>query len=122
MLFATLGQGRLFLWMMAAGAVIGAWYALTALLRRAIQAGFWLTLGCDLLFGVGSAAILIAALILGDYGQARPFALLGALCGAALFGFGVTPPAKWLGRKLRRGFRRIVTRLSENRLIKVIFR
>ena len=63
MLFATVGQGARFVWMLAAGAGVGAWYMLTALLRRFIQAGFWLTLACDLLFGVGAAVILIAALI-----------------------------------------------------------
>ena len=81
MLFATVSQARLFVWMMAAGAVVGAWYALTALLRRILQAGFWLTLACDLLFGAGSAVILIAALVAGNYGQARPFEIL-ARCAA----------------------------------------
>ena len=122
MLFATIGQAQLFVWMMAAGAVVGAWYALTALLRRILQAGFWLTLACDLLFGAGSAAILIAALVAGNYGRARPFEILGALCGALLFGLGLAPPLRALSRRLRRAWRRIVTALAKNCLIRVIFK
>lgn len=122
MLFATVGQARLFVWMMAAGAVVGAWYALTALLRRILQAGFWLTLACDLLFGVGSAVILVAALVAGNYGQARPFEILGALCGALLFGLGFAPPLRTLKNRICRVWQKIVATISQNRLIKVIFK
>ena len=122
MLFATVSQARLFVWMMAAGAVVGAWYALTALLRRILQAGFWLTLACDLLFGAGSAVILIAALVAGNYGQARPFEILGALCGATLFGLGLSPPLKALLGRVQRVRRKIVSAFAQNRLIKVIFK
>lgn len=122
MLFATVGQGQLFIWMAAAGAAIGAWYMLTALLRRVLQAGFWLTLACDLLFGAGSAVILIAALVAGSYGQLRSFEILGALFGALLFGLGLMPPLRALGRRLHRALRHIVARLTQNRLIKVLFK
>lgn len=122
MLFATVGQARLFVWMMAAGAAVGAWYMLTALLRRILTAGFWLTLACDLLFGAGSALILCAALVAGNYGQVRPFEILGALLGAALFGFGFVPPLRALARRLRGVRRRIVASLANNRLINVIFK
>lgn len=122
MLFATIGQAQLFVWMMAAGAVIGAWYTLTALLRRILQAGFWLTLACDLLFGAGSAAILIAALVVGNYGRVRPFEILGALFGALLFGVGLAPPLRAAARRVRRAGQKIVTALGKNRLIKVIFK
>ena len=89
MLFATKGQGLLFLWMMAAGAVCGIWYLMCAGLRRLLQAGFWLGLCCDLLFGAGMAAILLAFLISGNYGVPRPFALLGAANGdQAVYVFG----------------------------------
>ena len=37
MLFATIGQGWVFVWMAAAGAAIGAWYAAMAALRRAVE-------------------------------------------------------------------------------------
>lgn len=122
MLFATMGQGRLFIWMMAAGAVIGAWYVLTALLRRILQAGFLLTLACDLLFGAGAAIIFIAAHIIGNYGAVRPYTLLATICGAAAFLFACTPPLKALQKRLQRVGRTIVAAVSRNRLIKVIFR
>ena len=122
MLFATVGQGARFIWMLAAGAVIGAWYMLTALLRRFLQAGFWLTLACDLLFGVGAAVILCAALIAGSYGQARPFDILGAAIGALLFGAGILTPVWSLLRKIRRKARQILAKLSKNHLINIIFK
>ena len=122
MLFATIHQGLLFLWMMVAGVLIGLWYALTLGLRRLIQAGFWLTLACDLLFGMGSAVILIAALVVGNYGQARPFVILGALCGALLFALGLAPPLNALKRRICRVLHKIMSAIARNRLIKVIFK
>ena len=122
MLFSTVGQARLFVWMMAAGAAVGAWYVLTALLRRVLQAGLWLTLACDLLFGMGSAVILIAALVVGNYGQARPFEILGALCGALLFALGLAPPLNALKRRICRVLHKIMSAIARNRLIKVIFK
>ncbi len=117
-----MNQAQLFVWMMAAGVAVGVWYMLTALLRRFIQAGFCLSLACDLLFALGCAAILIAALVAGNYGQARPFELLGALLGAALFGFGLVPPLRALGRVIVRVLRKIMAYLAKNHLIKVIFK
>ena len=122
MLFATMGQGLLFVWMLAAGAVTAIWYLLCAGLRRLVQAGFWLTLACDLLFGAGAAVILLAFLISGNYGNPRPFALLGVLLGAAICALGLVPPLQALGRALGRAGRRIVTAISQNRLLKVIFK
>ena len=109
MLFSTIHQGLLFLWMMAAGVGIGAWYALTLGLRRLIRAGFWLTLACDLLFGAGCAVILSAALVVGNYG-------------ALLCLFALAPPLRSLGRLLGRGFKCIAAWLRENRLIKIILK
>ena len=122
MLFATVGQGARFVWMLAAGVGIGAWYMLTALLRRFIQAGFWLTLACDLLFGAGAAVILIAALIAGSYGQVRPFDILGAVLGAILFGAGILSPIWTFLRHMHNKFRSIVTWLAKKLLINIIFK
>ena len=122
MLFATVGQGARFIWMIAAGAAVGLWYMLTALLRRFIQAGFWLTLACDLLFGVGAAVILIAALITGSYGQTRPFDILGAAIGALLFGFAILSSIWALLRKIRLKIRHFLVGLSKKRLINIIFK
>lgn len=122
MLFATAGQGRLFIWMMAAGALIGAWYMICALIRCCLRAGFWLGFFCDLLFGAGSAVIFIAALVSGCYGQLRLFEIFAAALGAALFLLAAAPPARWLRSLVRRLFLRIKTLAYENRLIKVIFK
>ena len=122
MLFATVGQGARFVWMTAAGAAVGAWYLATALLRRFIQAGFWLTLACDLLFGAGAAVILIAALIAGSYGQVRPFDLLGALLGALLFAAGLASPLWALLRHMRAKLRHILGIISKKRPINIIFK
>ncbi len=122
MLFATVGQGALFVWMVVAGIAVGIWYGITALLRRILQAGFWLTLACDLLFGIGSAVILLCFMVAGNYGQVRLFSILGAALGFFLFMFSLAAPMgcllEWLINKLRR----FMTRLSQNRLINVIFR
>ena len=55
MLFSTIGQIHVFLWMAGAGALIGALCALAAALRRLLCAGFWLTLAIDAATGLGAA-------------------------------------------------------------------
>lgn len=122
MLFATIGQGALFLWMMACGVVIGAWYALMAGLRRFIQAGFWLTLICDLAFGVGAAVIFMLFAVAGDYGRVRPFAVLAAFMGAMLFALAFGPSFSRIQAAAVRIWRSIAAAVSGNRLIKVIFK
>ena len=122
MLFSTIGQFPVFLWMIAAGFFIGIWYALLAALRWLLQAGFWLSLACDLAFGAGAAAVFLAFLITANYGRLRFFALLGAFIGSLLFAFCVLPPAKALLGRLRRLMCRMCCGLKRNRLIKVIFR
>ena len=122
MLFATIHQGLLFLWMMAAGVLIGLWYALTLGLRKLISAGFWLTLCCDLLFGAGCAVVLCAFLLAGSYGALRPFELLGAVCGALLCVCAVLPPLRALGRWMSRLYKAAAKRLRRSRALQVIFK
>lgn len=122
MLFSTIGQFPVFLWMIAAGFIIGIWYALLAALRRLLQAGFWLSLACDLAFGAGAAAIFLAFLITANYGRFRFFAFLGALIGIILFAGCILPPTKALIGRVRKLICRIYFGLKRNRLIKVIFR
>jgi spore cortex biosynthesis protein YabQ len=122
MLFSTIGQFPVFLWMIAAGFIIGIWYALLAALRKLLQAGFWLSLACDLAFGAGAAAIFLAFLITANYGKFRFFTLLGVLIGIILFAGCILPPAKALLNRLRGAMCRICCRIKQNRLIKVIFR
>lgn len=122
MLFATVGQGALFVWMVVAGIAVGIWYGLVALLRRILQAGFWLTLACDLLFGLGSAVILLYFMITGNYGQVRLFSILGAALGFFLFMFALAAPMQRLLEWIEGFFRRFMTKISKNRLINIIFR
>ena len=122
MLFATAHQGLLFLWMTAGGMCIGVWYLLTAGLRRLIQAGFWLGLACDLLFGAGAAVILTAFLISGSYGAVRPFALLGTALGVGIALLALLEPLQAAGRLFSRAGKHIMTVLAQNRLLKVIFK
>ena len=122
MLFSTIGQGWVFLWMTAAGVAIGAWYALLAGLRRLLDAGLWLSLAADITFGAGAAAIFCAALVAANYGRPRLFAVLATALGFALFAAGVYPPGRRIARASGRGIRRIFVKIRRFRWIKVIFR
>ena len=122
MLFATAGQAAVFVWMAGAGAAIVVWYALTALLRRFVQAGFALNLLIDLLFGIGAAGIYLAFLIAGTRGAFRIYTLLGTLFGAAVFACGLHRPAKAFLSAILTIFGKIVTFSRGNRLIKFIFK
>ena len=93
MLFTTLGQHRVFLWMLAAGALTGAWYAGMAALRRLLSAGPWLSLLADCAFGLGAAAIFCLALFTANYGQLRLYAVLADALGFGLFALGALHPA-----------------------------
>lgn len=122
MLFSTVGQLPVFLWMIAAGFLIGAWYAVLAAVRRLLQAGFWLSLISDAAFGAGAAVIFMAFLITANHGSMRLFTLAGAAVGMGLFALGAFPPLNalvcGLGRLLCRGY----CALKQKRWINVIFR
>ena len=122
MLFSTIGQGRLFLWMVGAGVLVGVLYSFSCAVRRLLCAGFWLTLSIDVITGIGAALILIAALVTGSYGQFRPYELLGVICGIALFALGPGPMLKWIFVGFGRILGRLFDALRRNRLINVIFR
>ena len=122
MLFATVDQGWIFLVMLAAGAAVGVLWDALALLRRLLEAGFFLSLIADILLGLGSAAILIIAMVRANYGQPRAYMFVAAGLGAALYGIAVARPLHAILRTLRRALGRMAARLRENRIIKVIFR
>lgn len=122
MLFSTIGQIYVFLWMVGAGLLIGALYALCAGLRRLLRAGFWLTLIVDLLFGLLTAVILIAAMLIASYGRVRLYELLGAVSGTILFSQGIEPPLKRLCSAMGNRFRRLFQMTANFRPIKVIFK
>jgi len=122
MLFSTIGQFPVFLWMTAAGVLIGAWYAFLAGVRRLLEAGFWLSLISDIAFGAGAAAIFILFLVAANYGRMYFYTLLGAVLGVCLFAFGLLPPLKAFCKALRGILCRLCCSLKRNRLINVIFR
>ena len=122
MLFSTIGQFPLFLWMTGAGILAGVLYTFFSLLRRLLDAGFWLTLAADILFGLCTAFILCTALLAGNYGQVRFFTLLGTLMGFSVYFIG---PHQFIMKSVSvfaRRLRRIFVTISEFRLIKVIFK
>ena len=122
MLFYTISQIHIFLWMVGAGLTIGLLYMLCAGMRRLLRAGFWLSLLADALFGLGAAAVLILAALTADYGRIRPYELLGAALGAILFELGVRPLFERLARTVLCALRRIGKRIANFRTIKVIFK
>ena len=122
MLFATIGQWKVFVAMMAAGLLVGLVYDLLAGARRLLRAGPLLSLCADLAFGLAAALVLGGALTFANYGQARLFAFLGACAGAALYAFGPHRLGRRLLRAIVRKFRRIWRRIAKFRPIKVIFR
>lgn len=122
MLFSTIGQIHVFLWMVGAGMFIGALYFLCAGLRRLLCAGFWLTLIIDMLFGLCTALILIAAMLVANYGRVRLYELLGAVSGVCLFSQGIEPLLKRLLKAFTDPIRRFFRTIANFRLIKVIFK
>lgn len=122
MLFYTIGQVHIFLWMVGAGLAIGALYTLCALLRRLLCAGFWLTLFIDAMFGFCAAIVLILAALTADYGRIRLYELLGAALGAILFDLGVRPLIEKLITLAACGLGRLFKTITNIRLIKVIFK
>ena len=121
MLFSTIGQIHVFLWMIGAGLVIGALYMLCAWLRRLLCAGFWLTLLIDILFGLGAAILMIVTLLIANRGSLRLYELLGAALGAILFELGPRPVIETLASALRQRICASFQEIAKFRLIKVIF-
>ena len=122
MLFTTLGQHRVFLWMLAAGALAGAWYGAMALLRRLLAAGPLLSLAADVAFGLGAAAIYCLALVSANHGVPRLYTLLAAALGFALFALAAFPAGRRLLFVAKRAINQIIVIFGRFRWIKVIFR
>lgn len=122
MLYETLGQLQVFLWMLAAGALMGAWYAVTAGLRRLLTAGPLLGLCADLAFGLGAGAIYCAALYTANYGQPRLYTVIATALGFALLAGGTFSTGKKLLRTILITIRKTIVTLRRHRWINVIFR
>lgn len=91
MLFYTVGQSSVFLFMLLCGLILGAWYDITRRLRHVLRAGRLLTAFLDLLFALGALVILAFSLAFANRLEIRLYALLGAACGMALYGFSILP-------------------------------
>ena len=122
MLFSTISQPLIFIWMMFCGCIIGLWYGLISGVRRLMEAGFWLSLACDLVFGAGCAAILIAGLIIADHGRIRLYSLIAAILGAIMTKIALITPLCALLSHFMAFLHRIMTKLAKYRLVKVIFK
>ena len=122
MLFSTVGQGWVFVWMVAAGAAIGCWYALLAALRQLLAAGFWLSLAADLAFGAGAAAIFCAALVAADYWQDAAVLHRGGAGGLCAVRRGPVPPGPTGRNCTWQTLRHIFVKFGRDRWSKVIFR
>ena len=83
MLYATIGQWRVFLFMALAGAGAGCWYGLILRAGRLMVPGPWLHALLDLFSALGIWIILTWALLAANYGQPRAYALAAAALGFA---------------------------------------
>lgn len=122
MLFATIGQGAIFLWMTAAGAAIGAVTLAFDALRRILQAGKILSAALDFAAGAVASAVLIAALIIGNYGRVRFYELFAAALGLAMFRFAAASPARTAMKKLTALLKAAGKRLNSYKVIKYLLK
>ena len=98
MLFETLGQARVFLTMVACGAMAGALYDLVSLARgTANRRGAWLP---DALFALAAGALLFLAMARVQLPGLRAYVLLGAAVGWFLSDASVSRFFHYLGAKL----------------------
>lgn len=84
MLYETVPQAAEFAAMVLCGVGMGLVGLLFRGLRRLMQAGFRLSLLCDLLMGTVWAALACAALTVICWGQARLFHFFAMICGMLL--------------------------------------
>ena len=102
MLFGTIGQARVFLWMLAAEVLI--------------------SLAADLAFGLGAAAIFCLALFTANYAALRLYAVLAAVLGFTLFMLGAYPALRRLFLTFYNLVCHFISGIARFRWIKVIFR
>ena len=122
MLFATVGQWKVFLARMVAGLLAGGIYDLLAALRHLLRAGPLISLAADLAFGLLSALLLGGMLTFACYGEARFFPFLGTGAGMLLYALGPHRLFCTLCRQIVRKIRQALRHIAKFRLIKVIFR
>lgn len=118
MLFYTIGQGNVFLWMAFAGLLIGILYDCFRLLRCLLRAGAAGTLILDCLWGVSSGVLLACMLVIANRGELRAYVLLAVLCGFALYWAAASRPMLLLARRVRA----FVKKLPRFRLFDIVFK
>ena len=98
MLFETLGQARIFLWMTAAGAGLSMLYDLFCLAGRAFgRRGEWVS---DALFAAGAGALLFLGMKRVQMSGLRAYVLLGAAVGWFLYAASVSRFFRWTAEKI----------------------
>lgn len=122
MLFYTIGQGSVFLWMVSAGFLIGALYDAFRLARCVLSAGLLLSAFLDAVWGILAGAAFTVMLTIANRGEMRFYALAAVAMGCALYAAAVSNPMARLGRLLGRMLQRIFKKLSQFRLVKIVFK
>lgn len=98
MLFETLGQARVFLLTVAAGAVISMLYDVLALAKTGFgRQGAWIS---DVLFACAAAVLLFMGMSRVQMPGLRAYVLLGAAVGWFLYAVSLSRALHWLGEKI----------------------
>lgn len=118
MLFATVGQGSVFLWMLLAGMLIGLLYDGFGLLRYVLRAGTALTMLLDVLWGAASGVLLAVMLVIANRGRLRLYVLAAVLLGFVLYRAAASRPMRMAVGRVGR----LVKKLPIFRLLKIVFR
>ena len=122
MLYETVGQEVVWLRMACFGMAGSIWYVLCAGLRRVLRAGTWLSLAADFVCAFGLGGMFCAGLIRTLSGEFRLYALTAFCIGFGLFAYGINPVMLCIFRRIYHILIKIQECLSENHLIKALFR
>ena len=122
MLYYTASQPLEFIALMLAGMAVAAVSLLFSLARRLMCAGRWLSLASDMLMGVVWAVIVCFSLTITCRGRFRLYHLAAIAAGAALFHAAMAVPLSRVCGFLRRYSAKILKRLRQNQVLRVIFK
>lgn len=118
MLFYTIGQGSVFLWMIFAGMLIALLYEFFRLLRCLFGGGTAVSLLLDSAWGAVSGAVLAVMLVAANRGELRLYVLIAVLSGFLLCRAAASGPILLLWRMGKC----TVEFLSRFRLLDIIFK
>jgi len=122
MLFSTIAQPQMFLWMMLSGMAAAIWFEIVDGTRRLMQAGRLLSLFTDMVFALGLAVILILFFLWGNYAQFRLYALFASALGFALFYFALLKPVRRALGRLMKHISDFMAGLAKKRPFNIIFK